>query len=103
MLSLTSTIPSGVADSYGESVGAEVWCEGMTHHAALMVRCGSSTVEAFDRFHLGCRRGYGAGAANWGKLNEHVADSRTRMLSRLTDVVSVSQGRSLCGLHESEL
>lgn len=32
--------------------------------------------------------------ANWGKLDEHVADSRTCTMFRLTDVASVSQGPS---------
>ncbi|RRT56567.1 hypothetical protein B296_00030897 [Ensete ventricosum] len=35
-LGLTSVVTSGAAESYGESVGAEVWGEGMVCHVALM-------------------------------------------------------------------
>ncbi|RRT66289.1 hypothetical protein B296_00009953 [Ensete ventricosum] len=37
-LGLTFAVTSGVAESYGESVGVEVWGEGMTRHATLMAR-----------------------------------------------------------------
>ncbi|RWW13618.1 hypothetical protein GW17_00022652 [Ensete ventricosum] len=36
MVDLTSVVTSGVAESYGESIGAEVWDEGMTRLATLM-------------------------------------------------------------------
>ncbi|RRT83122.1 hypothetical protein B296_00015443 [Ensete ventricosum] len=36
-LGLTSTDTPGEVTMYGESVGAEVWCEGVVCHAALMV------------------------------------------------------------------
>ncbi|RWW90180.1 hypothetical protein BHE74_00000669 [Ensete ventricosum] len=38
MLDLTAFVISGVATSYGESVGAEAWHEGMVHHETLMTR-----------------------------------------------------------------
>ncbi|RZR70471.1 hypothetical protein BHM03_00000079 [Ensete ventricosum] len=60
-LDLTSAITLGVVESYDESVGAEAWREGMVRHAALMAPGGSSAVVASGWFHLGCRRGYGAG------------------------------------------
>ncbi|RWW50413.1 hypothetical protein BHE74_00043317 [Ensete ventricosum] len=60
-LDLTSAITSGVAASYSESVGAEAWREGVACHVSFMVRGGSSAGAPFDQFHLGYRRGYGAG------------------------------------------
>ncbi|RWW60847.1 hypothetical protein BHE74_00032134 [Ensete ventricosum] len=62
MLGLISVVISGVVESYGESVGAKAWREGMARHAALMAHDDNSAVVASDRFHLGCRCGYGAGA-----------------------------------------
>ncbi|RRT52210.1 hypothetical protein B296_00031050 [Ensete ventricosum] len=62
MLGLISVVISGVVESYGESVGAKAWREGMARYAALMAHDGNSAVVASDRFHLGCRCGYGAGA-----------------------------------------
>ncbi|RWW68619.1 hypothetical protein BHE74_00023877, partial [Ensete ventricosum] len=35
-LDLTSVVTSSVAESYDESVGTEVWGEGIAHHATLM-------------------------------------------------------------------
>ncbi|RZR86296.1 hypothetical protein BHM03_00013475 [Ensete ventricosum] len=61
-LGLTSAITSGVAALYGESVGVEAWCEGVTRHATFMAHCTSSAGAAFNEFHFGCRHGYGAGA-----------------------------------------
>ncbi|RWW22518.1 hypothetical protein BHE74_00006649 [Ensete ventricosum] len=37
-LGLTFAVTSGVAESYGESVGADVWGEGMARHVTLMAR-----------------------------------------------------------------
>ncbi|RZS09741.1 hypothetical protein BHM03_00040892 [Ensete ventricosum] len=45
MLDLTFDVTSGVTESYGESIGIEVWGEGMTHHAAL-VACAVAIVLA---------------------------------------------------------
>ncbi|RZR87686.1 hypothetical protein BHM03_00015131 [Ensete ventricosum] len=39
-LGLTSAVTSGIVESYGGLVVAEVWGEGMTRHAALMARGG---------------------------------------------------------------
>ncbi|RRT75521.1 hypothetical protein B296_00031153 [Ensete ventricosum] len=57
-LSLTFVDTPGEAATYGESVGAKVWREGVVCHAALMA-CGESSTDASSsRFHLGCRRGH---------------------------------------------
>ncbi|RRT46300.1 hypothetical protein BHE74_00005962 [Ensete ventricosum] len=53
-LSHTSEVTSGVAASYGESVGAKAWSESVALLVALMARGGSSASMASGRFHLGC-------------------------------------------------
>ncbi|RWW37730.1 hypothetical protein BHE74_00057122 [Ensete ventricosum] len=70
---LTSTVTSGMVTLYGELVGAEAWREGVVHHTTFMAHDGSSAGAGSDQFHLGCRRGYGAGTG----------PSLTRMLTWL--------------------
>ncbi|RWW61097.1 hypothetical protein BHE74_00031856 [Ensete ventricosum] len=60
-LGLTSTDTPGEVALYGESIGTEVWHEGVAHDAALMVRGGGLTDAPSSWLHLGCSCGHGAG------------------------------------------
>ncbi|RZS01116.1 hypothetical protein BHM03_00030923 [Ensete ventricosum] len=85
-LDLTSAITSAVVASYIESVGAEAWRQGVACHASFMVCGGSSAGAPFDQFHLGYRRGFGAGTGPsltriltwlltwWGNLFDDVTE-----------------------------